>query len=372
MHKPWHEYWLGLRDRLLASPRFRSWAAAFPPTRWIARRRARALFDLCAGFVYSQVLLACVRLKVFDALRDGPLQLAELAARLSLAPAAAERLMLAACSLGLAERRGPGRYGLGELGASVVDHPAITAMVEHHELLYADLADPVALLRAGPGSTRLAQYWAYATSPAPQTLGREHVAAYSGLMSASQSWIAEEVLAAYSMRRHRHLLDVGGGAGTFLAAVARRWPHLRLALFDLPAVIECAGANLRRAGCADRISLHGGNFLSEALPSGADLVTLVRVLHDHEERKVTALLRAVHRALAPGGAVLIAEPMAGTAGAEVVGAAYFGFYLWAMGGQGEAREFNKIKELLESAGFRQVRLVSTRQPLQTGLVVAQK
>ena len=45
-------------DGLLASPRFRRWAAAFPLTRPIARRRARELFDLCAGFVYSQVLLA--------------------------------------------------------------------------------------------------------------------------------------------------------------------------------------------------------------------------------------------------------------------------------------------------------------------------
>ena len=64
------------RDRLLASRRFQRWAAAFPLTRPIARRRARALFDLCAGFVYSQVLFACVRLKLFDALAAGPLAVA--------------------------------------------------------------------------------------------------------------------------------------------------------------------------------------------------------------------------------------------------------------------------------------------------------
>ena len=38
------------------TPRFQRWAANSPLTRWIARRRARALFDLCAGFVYSQIL----------------------------------------------------------------------------------------------------------------------------------------------------------------------------------------------------------------------------------------------------------------------------------------------------------------------------
>ena len=60
--------WQALRDRLLASPDFRRRALAFAPARWIARRRAAALFDLVAGFVYSQVLVACVRCSLFELL----------------------------------------------------------------------------------------------------------------------------------------------------------------------------------------------------------------------------------------------------------------------------------------------------------------
>ena len=75
---------LGLRDRMLAESGFQRFAGTFPLTRPIARRRASALFDLCAGFVYSQILLACVRLKLFDQLTDGPLSAAELSSRLPL------------------------------------------------------------------------------------------------------------------------------------------------------------------------------------------------------------------------------------------------------------------------------------------------
>ena len=50
------------RDRLLTDPEFQRRAAANPFTRFVARRRARALFNLCAGFIYSQVVAACVRL----------------------------------------------------------------------------------------------------------------------------------------------------------------------------------------------------------------------------------------------------------------------------------------------------------------------
>src|SRR4051812_45776603 len=153
-----YDRWLTVRDRLLASEAFRRWALAFPLTRPIARRRATALFNLGAGFVYAQVLAACVQLRLFDHLFERPRTAAELAPRLGLRPEAAERLLAAAVPLGLAARRGGGRYGLGPLGAAVVDNPGVVAMIEHHALLYRDLADPVALLRGeSAGTTELAR-----------------------------------------------------------------------------------------------------------------------------------------------------------------------------------------------------------------------
>ena len=67
------------RDRLIASPRAQRWALANPVTRPVAQRRARAMLDLCAGFVYSQVLFTCVRLRLFDILFKEPLTTAALA-----------------------------------------------------------------------------------------------------------------------------------------------------------------------------------------------------------------------------------------------------------------------------------------------------
>ena len=78
-------------------------------------------------------------------------------------------------------------------------------MVRHHAMLYADLADPVALLRGGRDGA-LARYWPYAGSDAPHALEPDAVAPYSELMAASQSFIAEEVLDAYPVERHRCLL----------------------------------------------------------------------------------------------------------------------------------------------------------------------
>ena len=381
----WADRWCAWRDRMLADRRFQRWAAAFPLTRPIARRRARGLFDLVAGFVYSQVLLACTRLGLFEILADGPQTLAALAPRLALTEDAAERLLAAAVSLQLVQRRSGARYGLGPLGAPLVGDTAIAAMVEHHAALYADLRDPVALLRGQGGATALSQYWPYAADDPAEgaaadaaggsarrgacALAAERVAEYSALMSASQPLVAEQVLAAYPLHKHRCLLDVGGGEGTFLKAVAPHAPDLRLMMFDLPAVAERARTRLAEAGLAQRATAFGGSFFDDPLPTGADIVTLVRVLFDHSDERALAILKAARNALPAGGTLLIAEPMAGTPGAEAMGDAYFGFYLLAMG-KGRSRRAADLAALLHAAGFAQVRLLATPLPLQTQVMVA--
>lgn len=361
--------WLALRDRLLASPRFQRWALRFPPTRGVARRRARALFDLCAGFVYSQILYACVDLHLFDILAEAPQGAEALARRMGLPAEAAVRLLDAACALDLVERRAHRTYGLGPLGAAMRGNAGVAPMIAHHAMLYADLADPVALLRGDAPSGRLASYWPYARPDSPSPLSDDEVGPYTALMSASQAMVAAEILDAYPMGRHRCLLDVGGGDGTFLSIVAQQAPRLGLMLFDLPAVAAQAAERFVRSGLTARAAVHGGDFRLDALPPGADIASLVRVIHDHDDAAALTILRAVRRALPDDGTLILAEPMAETAGCRRVGHAYFGFYLLAMG-SGRPRSAAALRALLTQAGFASVRQIPTRAPLITGLLVA--
>jgi demethylspheroidene O-methyltransferase len=362
---------LAKRDSLIASDRFRRWASAFPLTRPIAQRRARALFDICAGFVYSQVLLTCVRLDLFEILAEGPKSLADLSPRLGLTLDATERLIRAAISLELVAKRSHDRFGLGQLGAAMVGNEGVKSMVEHHSIFYKDLEDPVALLKTPPGTqiTELSRYWPYAGAAQPAEIDNAQVIAYSKLMSESQALIASEILDAYPMQRHQCLLDVGGGAGTFLVAAATRHPHLRVKLFDLPAVAAIAKTRFADAGIAARAETFGGDFVATPLPGGADVISLIRVAFDHPDEKVLNILRAIRKVIPDKGTLLIAEPMAGTIGAEAMGDAYFGFYLLAMG-RGRSRTADELTALLKTAGFHSVKIARTRMPLQTKLLIA--
>jgi demethylspheroidene O-methyltransferase len=229
----------------------------------------------------------------------------------------------------------------------------------------------VALLAADRAPSRLQAFWAYARDVDPATLPGDQVAAYTQLMAASQAFVADDILDAFPLQGMKRLMDLGGGDGSFLISAARRWPELDLTLVDLPAVAARADARFAAAGLAARASAVGCDVRRDALPRGADVISLVRVVHDHDDAAVAAILRAAFEALPSGGRVLIAEPMAEARGAERVGAAYFNFYLRAMG-SGRARTADELQDALIAAGFSDVARVPTRRPMLTGAVAGRR
>lgn len=358
------------RNRLFASPKFQHWAARLPIIRWIATRRAAGAFDLLAGFAYSQILRAYVEGGLFDILKDGPLGAAAIGARMGLTEAAALTLLRAGRPHMLSEEPAADHWMLGEQGAVFASNPGVQAMVRHHRLLYADLADPLALLRADRQEpTALSRFWTYAGALQGATERGADTAEYSALMAASQHFVADEVLASVGFRDVDRLLDVGGGHGAFLRHIRTAWPHLKLGLFDLPEVAASGAQQLGEALGEARVTAHQGNFFSDSIPQGYDMVSLVRILHDHDDGPAQALLANIRKSLAPGARLLIAEPMARIPGAEAMGEAFFGLYLWAMG-SGRPRSPAEIIAMTRAAGFSSARFVATAQPVNASVIIA--
>ena len=116
-------------------------------------------------------------------------------------------------------------------------------------------------------------------------------------------------------------------------------------------------------------SLRGADATRDRLPDGYDVVSLVRILHDHDDATVRKLLAAARRSLRPGGTLLIAEPMAGQGTAGRLVSAYFNVYLLAMG-SGRPRSPAELGEFLHEAGFRRARQRRTHVPMITGVLLA--
>jgi demethylspheroidene O-methyltransferase len=351
----WRKHWRSWRNRKLADPRFIALAERVPFMRPVARKRAKSLFDIVAGFAYAQTLYACVELKLIEKVGLEGSTIRRLADDTGWSMNQMDRLIRAAASLDLFECEGDDVF-LGQQGAALLAQPWIMRFVAHHAHFAEDLLDPVALLSGKRTNTAMRRYWDYENAQADRST-------YSALMAASQEAVSRQILAAYDFGRHTAVLDVGGGTGAFLRALGAKHPGLKRTLADLPAVASIAKADPRNAG----IDIWMGDMRADPLPLGADVVTLVRVVHDHDDAQVRMIFEAIRRQRGGGFSLLVAEPFAGDPATASVTDAYFNLYFAAMG-QGRTRTPDQIAALAKKAGFGRWKKHATHIPLITGLM----
>jgi demethylspheroidene O-methyltransferase len=355
--------------RLVARPGFQRWASAFPLTRGMAAKDGAELFDIVQGFVKSQALFALVELRVMHRLMEGPQSAATLSGLCMVSEDRMHRLLQAGTAMRLLTLDRKGRYGLARKGAALVGVPGLEDMILHHAAFYRDLNDPVALLR-GDVDTELAQFWPYVFGAANAS-DAEVSSRYSDLMARSQEIVAADTLATVKLSGTTHLLDVGGGYGVFAETAALKHPRLTATVFDLPVVGANANARISASTARDRLAFVPGSFRDDDLPVGADVISLIRVLYDHEDSTVAALLSKIYDTLPPGGTLLISEPMSGGSTPEIAGDVYFSFYCMAMQ-TGTVRSADSIARLCKAAKLSSVKTYVSRRPFVTTVLTATK
>ena len=102
----------------------------------------------------------------------------------------------------------------------------------------------------------------------------------------------------------RSVVDVGGGTGSMLAEILRMWPRIHGTLVELPRTVALAGETFQTAGVADRVATVGQSFF-DALPPGADLYLLRKVVGNWPDRGATAILGRCAVAARPNGRVVV-------------------------------------------------------------------
>ena len=351
----------GWAAKLVLQPWFHRLCGRVPGLRRIARAEGAALFEVVSGFVRSQALLALVELRVLHRLADAPASTAALATPAGVPVDRMLVLLQAGAALKLLRRKGD-LWRLTMRGAAFLTVPGLEAMVRHHPVLYRDLNDPVAFFK-GETQPELAGFWPYVLG-AGGAADPGLAARYSDLMADSQGLVAEDTLRLIDFSGITHLMDVGGGTGAFLAAVGAAHPGMKRTLFDLPAVV--AGA---RARLGPDVTITPGSFRDDALPQGADAISLVRVLYDHADATVAALLHNVRQALAPGGRLIVSEPMSGGTRPDPATDVYFAVYTLAMQ-TGRTRSGAEIAGLLHAAGFDAITPARSLRPFVTSALAA--
>jgi SAM-dependent methyltransferase len=288
-----------------------------PVTRFVEgvvlRRQVERLYLVFGGHIFFQTLRTAVQLDLFSLLaRDGPLTRQEIARRLGIQEQPARIIVLGLVTCGLLLKRGD-RYRNSHLAELLLvkDSPRkITAYVElQHRVMYKGiywLEQAVREyrnvgLKEFPGDEPTL-YQRLAHDPETERIFQEAMQELSVQANVDMARFID-------LSGVKHLVDVGGGDGTNIIAMARRWPHLRATVFDSPTVCEIARRNIAASGLADRLDAVPGECFSDPFPKDADCLLFAHFFTIWGEKKDRELLKKCYDSLPSGGKAVIFNMM---------------------------------------------------------------
>ena len=256
------------------------------------------IFQLAQGFMASKHLFAASELGLFEALGEGPVDLAGLAARTGLTARTARISADAMVALGLLERQGD-RYANTPVAATFLSG-ATPADMRPLLKFWDRLSYPVWTDLAGAlGRGR----------PARQVfdIDEELVPIMSAGIEAATAAACRALPAAAGLPPASRVLDIGGGTGSWAMALAQADPDLTGTVFELPGVAAVAEERLRTAGFSTRISVVAGDLLTDDLPRGHHAFLLANVVHYFTPETNQSVLRAIRAVAEPGARLLLAD-----------------------------------------------------------------
>jgi 3-hydroxy-5-methyl-1-naphthoate 3-O-methyltransferase len=264
------------------------------------------LMEIADGFRVAKVLAAALEFELFTRLdRRGDATIEEIADELGIAVRPARMLLAGAVSLGLLDRRAD-RY----LNTPLASEFLVTGKRYYFGDLirFTDRREYSAWGRL-EWAIRNNKPTTWDSDAAPTVFDGEGMvndlfwnALYSGAM-----FTARALALSVDFSGFRRLLDVGGGSGAFCIEITSHYPGLTASVFDQPFVCGLADKAISDADATARVDTVPGDFWTEQLPGGYDVMLLSNVLHDWSDEQNRVLLAKAHEALEPGGAVVIAE-----------------------------------------------------------------
>jgi cyclopropane fatty-acyl-phospholipid synthase-like methyltransferase len=149
----------------------------------------------------------------------------------------------------------------------------------------------------------------------------------------------------------RRLLDLGGGPGTAAITFAKANPELEAVVFDLPGPVGIAEKQIARHGLGDRITTHAGDFLTDEMPGGFDVVYIANIIHMLDPGQTRSLLAKAAGALEPGGRLLVKDFFLDDTRAAPAWTAQFSVNMLVNTEGGKSYTLTEMIDLLSDTGF---------------------
>ncbi len=300
------------------------------------------IFRVASGFMAAKHLFIANEIGLFDQLANGSASLDDLAQRTDVARARVRILADAMVSLGFLERHGddyqnsPVAAAFLCGGATADMRPFLRFWNHLSYPMWTKLEDAV---RTGQAQTTM-------------NLSEDLQRIFSEGVQAIQAVPSQALPGAYDFHDHQRMLDIGGGTGSWLIAVLHQYGYLKGTLFELPSAAAVARQNLSNVPAGERVEIVDGDFFTDTLPEGHDVVLIANVMHLCSPESNQKLLRSVRQSVPDGAHLLLADFWTDPTHTDPPFAALMAAEFLMFTGEGDVYSEEEVRGWLRETGWR--------------------
>lgn len=306
------------------------------------------LLEELRGFTNNRIILTAAELDLFDFIGNNKgVKAEDIANKKGLNLKALTRLLDALVVLKYLEKKDD-TYFLSEKGVFLTwTHPrTILPMVLHHVHLWENWTHLTETIKQGKNPKRR-----------PVHSDDKSTKAFIEAMHVIARSLAKEIVDSYDASNFNVLLDIGAGPCTYTIEFLKKYPNMKAIVFDLEAVIPMSKKFVKKEGLEDRVEFVAGDFYKDPLPNGADLAFLSAIIHQNSPEENIALYHSIYDILPKGGKILIRDHIMNSERTWPPAGALFAINMLVCTPGGDTYTFDEVKQGLEQAGFRDIRLV---------------
>ena len=318
------------------------------------------MLQIISGFWISRAVYVIAKLGVPDLLKSGPKTAAELASATGTHAPSLFRILRTLVSVGVLSSTEEGGFAQTPVSETLVtDAPgslrwfAVSELGQEHYPAWGNLMHSVKTGEIAFDNFFGADIWKYFQQ------NPEDAAVFNNSMTNVTAHTNEAITSLYDFSQFGTIVDVGGGHGGLITSILEKNPQVKGVLFDAAEVIEGARPKIEAAGLADRLETVAGDFF-KSVPEGGDAYVMKWIIHDWDDEKSNTILRNIRSRMQPNSKLILVDCVVPETD-EPHFSKFIDLNMLVMTG-GKERTEKEFAQILEAAGFKLLRVISTDMP----------
>ena len=320
--------------------------------------KSEPFMELASAFQKSRVFLTACELDIFTAVGDDGATSGEVAAKTAGDPRATDRLMNALVSLELLFKKKGRFFNTPETAQYLIKgKPHYKSGFGHYNSMWESWSTLTEAVVKGRSVIR-------------RNRSKKRLRAFIGRMHNGAMMHAESVIEAVDLTGVRRVLDLGGGSGDYAMTFVRAKEGIEAVVFDQDPILTLTEEYIEKEGLSDRVALKSGDFLTDDIGSGYDLVFISSIVHIYSHEQNAALLKKAYGALNPDGRAIVKDIIMDEDRTSPLRGALFALNMLVATETGDTYTEGEVRQWFVGAGFERIE----RKDIPTGttLIVGTK